>query len=167
IYLHFVAWSAGQKEYMPLSMANYFLSETSSSQFRYIVIEEPEMGLHPRAIVEFINEISLLMNRGYKIVISTHSPVFLEFAWAIKTMQDSPEENFKKVVSEAGIANPQSIDILYQSRKKINTYFFNDGISKDISSLDAWSEDPDISQMGELTSFNARICDAIAKYKID
>ena len=165
--LPFVAWSAGQKEYMPLSMANYFISKDQTSKFQYIVIEEPEMGLHPRAIIGFINEVSLLMAKGFKIVISTHSSVFLEFAWVIKTMQDSTEESFKNVISEAGIADSQAIDVLYKSRKNIKTYFFNNGISKDISTLDAWSNDPDVSQMGELTSFNALICDAIAKYKND
>jgi len=82
-------------------------------------------------------------------------------------MQDSTEDNFKNVISEAGITDNQAIDILYKSRKNIKTYFFNDGISKDISTLDAWSDDPDVAQMGELTSFNARICDAVAKYKND
>ena len=82
-------------------------------------------------------------------------------------MQVSSEESFKNVIIEAGIADSQSIDILYKSRKNIKTYFFNNGVSKDISSLDAWSNDPDVSQMGELTSFNALICDAIAKYKND
>ncbi len=165
--LAFVSWSAGQKEYMPLSMAHYFISRQKSQTFKYIVIEEPEMGLHPRAIIEFIGEVSRLMSLGYKIVISTHSSVFLDFAWAVRTMQNSTEDNFKKMLLEAGITDPESGNQIYASRSNIRTYYFNDGISKDISTLDAWSDDPDISHMGELTSFNSRLCDAISKYKND
>jgi len=52
----FMTWSAGQKEFMPLLMAFYCLSDTQSKiikkdKYDYVVMEEPEMGLHPQAIM--------------------------------------------------------------------------------------------------------------------
>ena len=51
----FMTWSAGQKEFMPLLIAFYCLSGPASQVFKkdnykYVVIEEPEMGLHPQAV---------------------------------------------------------------------------------------------------------------------
>ena len=83
----FMSWSAGQKEFMPLLLAFYCLSGPPSKvikkeKYRYVVIEEPEMGLHPKAIISVILQIlELIQTGGYKVIVSSHSPVFLEFAW--------------------------------------------------------------------------------------
>ena len=80
-----MTWSAGQKEFMPLLMAFYCLSDMGiSSSYKYVVIEEPEMGLHPSAIQTVLMQVIALMNAGYKVIISTHSPVLLDFAWATR-----------------------------------------------------------------------------------
>lgn len=52
MHLPLMTWSAGQKEFMPLLMAFYCLSGppqpvVNRSQYKYIILEEPEMGLHP------------------------------------------------------------------------------------------------------------------------
>lgn len=91
VKLPFMAWSAGQKEFMPLLLAFYCLSGPPSAVvnkdgYKWVIIEEPEMGLHPRAIESIIIEIIELMQMGYKVIISTHSSVFLDFAWAIKEL---------------------------------------------------------------------------------
>jgi predicted ATPase len=88
ISLPFMTWSAGQKEFMPLLLSFYWLCPpakvSQKDKIQYVVIEEPEMGLHPQAIKSIILQVMDLMERGYKVIISTHSPVMLEFAWAIK-----------------------------------------------------------------------------------
>jgi len=54
----FITWSAGQKEFMPLLLGFYWLCPPSKvsrkDDFKYVVIEEPEMGLHPQAIKSVI-----------------------------------------------------------------------------------------------------------------
>lgn len=83
ISLPFMTWSAGQKEFMPLLMAFYSLADKGTSpSYRYVVIEEPEMGLHPSAIQTVLQQVIAMMSAGYKVIISTHSPVLLDFAWA-------------------------------------------------------------------------------------
>src|SRR5690606_7436677 len=53
-----MAWSAGQKEFMPLLLSFYWLCPASKASrkgnIRSVVIEEPEMGLHPTAITSVI-----------------------------------------------------------------------------------------------------------------
>lgn len=51
----------------------------------YIIIEEPELGLHPRAIVEFMFTVLQLIKNGVKVIISTHSSTPLNLVWAITT----------------------------------------------------------------------------------
>ena len=53
------------------------------------MIEEPEMGLHPQAIKSILLQVMDLMERGYKVIISTHSPVMIEFAWAVRYLQQN------------------------------------------------------------------------------
>ena len=103
--LPFMTWSAGQKEFMPLLLAIYCLSESSSpvinkNDYEWVVIEEPEMGLHPRAIEAIMLEVMELIQSGYKVVISTHSPVLLEFAWAFETMKQGCDRDFGKAMCE-------------------------------------------------------------------
>ena len=62
--LPFMTWSAGQKEFMPLLMAIYCLTgpvakTISKEQYKYVIIEEPEMGLHPKAIQSVISTLDI------------------------------------------------------------------------------------------------------------
>ena len=93
--LPFMTWSAGQKEFMPLLMAIYCLTgppikTINREQYEYIIIEEPEMGLHPKAIQSVIIQILEFINSGYKVIVSTHSAVLLEFAWAYNNIKNLP-----------------------------------------------------------------------------
>lgn len=47
------------------------------------------MGLHPQAIKSVILQVIDLISRDYKVIISTHSPVLLEFAWAYNLLKKS------------------------------------------------------------------------------
>ena len=55
--------------------------------------------------------------------------------------------------------------------KKINTYYFsregNEVISKDITSLDAGSEEEAISEWGGLSQFSGKATDVVSKYFVD
>jgi hypothetical protein len=90
--LPFMAWSAGQREFMPLLLGLYWLMPASKASKKpdidWVVIEEPEMGLHPRAILSVILSCLELLHRGYRLLISTHSPVLVEAVWAIRFLQE-------------------------------------------------------------------------------
>ncbi len=93
VKLPFMTWSAGQKEFMPLLLAIYCLTGPTSSvvkrdNYKWVIIEEPEMGLHPKAIESVIIEIIELLQQGFKVILSTHSSVFVDFAWTLKELSN-------------------------------------------------------------------------------
>jgi predicted ATP-binding protein involved in virulence len=173
--ISFFTWSAGQKEFMPLLLSFYWLCPAIASDrkdaLKYVIIEEPEMGLHPQAIKSVLLQVIDLMSRGYKIIISTHSPVLLEFAWALEHLQ-------KNNAHAGALAELLGLQALTPSdetmlnaiiqQQQIKTYYFdlqkNGKVHvKDISSLDADHEDRAIAEWGGLSSFSARATDIILK----
>ncbi len=90
--LPFMVWSAGQREFVPLLMGFYWLlPPTKVSRRRdveWVVIEEPEAGLHPNAISAVLLLILDLLSRGYRVCLSTHSPHVLDVVWALKVIRE-------------------------------------------------------------------------------
>jgi predicted ATPase len=173
----FITWSAGQKEFMPLLLGFYWLCPPSKvsrkDDFKYVVIEEPEMGLHPQAIKSVILQIIDLLSRDYKVIVSTHSPVLLEFGWAFNLLQKS-KVNDDALFDLFDIPKTAGTKQLFKgilSKKHINTFYFdreNDRVfTKDISTLDAGSDDSAISRWGGLASFAAKATDVVSKYFVD
>jgi energy-coupling factor transporter ATP-binding protein EcfA2 len=171
--LPFMTWSAGQKEFMPLLLSLYHLIPsgiaTKKENIDWVVIEEPEMGLHPQAIQTVMLLALQLIQRGYKVVISTHSPVLLELVWVInnvKNLGGNADDLFKLF----NIKNGPAIREIFQdviNLKAFTTWYFErkkDGVHiQDISTLDAGSDDPDISNWGGLSEFASRAVEVVSK----
>lgn len=176
VSLPFMTWSAGQKEFMPLLLAMYCLSGPPTSvinkdDYKWVIIEEPEMGLHPRAIQTVILEIIELIRSGYKVIVSTHSPALLEFAWVFGTLKELPAKELKNALCELfdidkGCTAAQALDGLQKTTLK--TYFFssdsNGVTSTDISSLDVENENPLIAEWGGLSAFSGKASEVVGKY---
>lgn len=173
----FMTWSAGQKEFMPLLIAFYCLSGPPSAvirrdNYKYVVIEEPEMGLHPEAIKSVLLEILELLQSGLKVLISTHSMTLLDFAWAFNIVKNSTAEDRENALYEMfDIRKTTSTSQIFEGLldKKISTFYFsrNDKdcvVSTDISSLDAGSENNDIAEWGGLSQFSSKVADIVYKY---
>ena len=175
--LPFMTWSTGQKEFMPLLIAFYCLSGPSSPVFKkdnyqYVVIEEPEMGLHPQAIKAILLEVLELLHNGLKVIISTHSTTLLDFAWAFNAIKNSSSDKkedaiFKLFNIRKNPASRQLFDGLFD--KTLLTYYFSRAASgkvesTDISSLDAGSDNQAISGWGGLSQFSADAADVVYKY---
>ena len=178
MHLPLMTWSAGQKEFMPLLMAFYCLSGppqrvVNRKQYQYIILEEPEMGLHPLAIQTIILQMIELIHAGYKVIVSTHSPVLLEFVWAYNYLKNIPENYRVGALCEVfGIQNSKKNNLNFLNdiyEKNIKTYYFSRNTSgkveaKDISSLDVYSEDVAINEWGGLTQFSSKANEVVAKY---
>ncbi len=171
--LPFMAWSAGQREFMPLLLGLYWLMPLSKvskkSDINWVVIEEPEMGLHPRAILSVILMCLELIHRGYRLIISTHSPILLEAIWAIRTLQNN-DSDVKYLYQLFDLKPSPSIKDLFETilkQKKFSTYYFDqkeDGVEvRDISTLDPFNEDSAIADWGGLTSFSSRASDVVSQ----
>ena len=177
----FMSWSAGQKEFMPLLLAFYCLSGPPSKvvkkeKYKYVVIEEPEMGLHPRAIISVILQIiELIQAGGYKVIVSTHSPVFLEFAWAFHLLKENKAHCYDALyeVFNVPIGSPVRDMLEGFFNKNIKTYYFRrknkNGkvISHDISSLDVTATENIIAEWGGLSEFSSRVSNVVSKYMVD
>ncbi len=169
----YMAWSAGQKEFMPLLLSFYLLCSCPSSERKnnltYVVIEEPETGLHPQGITSVLLQVMDLMNRGYKVILSTHSPVLLEFAWAIKLLKESGTES-EVLFNLFDLKKNTELHIIFEhilKEKRVNTYYFSREEGKvnikDISTLDAASEDAAIAEWGGLSSFSTKASKLVSK----
>lgn len=177
MHLPLMTWSAGQKEFMPLLMAFYCLSGppqtvVNRSQYKYIILEEPEMGLHPLAIQAIILQMIEFIYNGHKVIVSTHSPMLLEFVWAYNCLKKIPEDKRVDALCElfdiqCSKNNRKFLNCIYG--KDIKTYYFSRNTagkveSKDISSLDVFSEDVAINEWGGLTQFSSKTNDVVSKY---
>lgn len=177
----FMSWSAGQKEFMPLLLAFYCLSGPPSQivkkeKYKYVVIEEPEMGLHPQAIVSVILQIiELIQSLGYKVIVSTHSPVFLEFAWAFTLLKGNKTQCHEALceIFDVSVDSPARDLLKNFFSKNIKTYYFQrkdkNGkvVSYDISSLDVTANENIISEWGGLSEFSSRVSNVVSNYMID
>lgn len=175
--LPFMAWSAGQKEFMPLLLAFYCLSGPptqviNKSDYRWVIIEEPEMGLHPKAIESLVLEIMELMQSGYKIIMSTHSPLMMDLVWAIQNVKALDSEAFRKAMSQLfEIKENSTTAHLFDNlnNKEFKVYFSgtNNGSGvtyEDISTLDAFSDSKSVSEWGGLSSFAGRASEIVSEY---
>ena len=171
--LPFMTWSAGQKEFMPLLLSFYHLMPASKvstkNDIKFVIIEEPEMGLHPQAIQALMVVFLELIAKGYKVIISTHSPVLLEMLWAmnyIKKYNGTADDLFQLFSQKKNPSIATAFNTVI-SDKTFATYFFEqqkDGVTvKNISSLDAGSADASISNWGGLTDFASKAGDVVSK----
>lgn len=174
----FMAWSAGQKEFMPLLLAFYCLSGSPSKvvkrdRYTTVIIEEPEMGLHPKAIISVLLQICELITGGYKVIVSTHSPIFIEYAWAFNTLKNCP--NFHKALCDLfQVETDSSVGRMLKQMndKQVKTYYFSRGgirekvTSKDISTLDVASEEPALSEWGGISEFSTRVNNVVSEYYV-
>lgn len=112
------------------------------------------------------------MNRGYKVIISTHSPVLLEFAWAIKLLKESGAKSdtlFELFDLKRNMEHNKIFDTILKE-KIFKTYYFGreDGQVniRNISSLDASSDDTAIAEWGGLSSFSTKASELVSKSAI-
>jgi hypothetical protein len=168
--LPFMVWSAGQREFVPLLLGLYhLLTPAGASQRRgvkWVVIEELEMGLHPRAISTVMLMVFELIARGYRVCISTHSPQVLDAVWALKHLHEN----------KAGPASllrvfgaPQTTGMLTLAEgammRRARVYYFdrNAGAIRDISALDPAQEEAGESGWGGLSEFSGRANEEVAR----
>lgn len=167
--LPYTAWSAGQREFTPLLLGLYWLcpggAVSRRDKIEWVVIEEPEMGLHPQGIVTVLLLVLELLRRGYKVVLSTHSPVVLDMVWALREFQAlaGTEQDVRELF---GLKNSLVTRELAASAlgKDYRVYFFNrDGDVRDISRLDPAADSAAEAQWGGLVGFASHTGEVIAK----
>lgn len=168
--LPYMVWSAGQREFVPLLLGLYWLMPsaaiTTREEIKWVVIEEPEMGLHPRAITVVLLLIFELVHRGYRVCISTHSPHVLEAIWVLRALHENRGLP-KDLLDAFGAPNTQQMRKLAESMigKNVRVIYFDrdSGRTKDISELDPSAEEVGESGWGGLTEFSGRVNEIVAR----
>ncbi len=160
------SWTAGQREFTPLLLALYWLlprGKYPKRGYEWVVIEEPEMGLHPQAIVGFIYALLHLLHRGYRVILTTHSLTLVEWSWLMQRLKSVPPKDGQEALSEyLGLSQTMRVAEIVAGglEKEIRTYYFRrkgkEAVAVDISSLDAWDENPDIAEWGGLATTTDR-----------
>jgi hypothetical protein len=168
--LPFMVWSAGQREFVPLLLGLYWLLPPASvsrrENVRWVVIEELEMGLHPKAIAVVLVLVLELLSRDYRVCLSTHSPHVLDLVWAMRTLRDRNADS-RELLEILDVEATQTMREMAEKvlEKNSRVYYFNreKGVSFDISSLDPGAEEAAESGWGGLSEFSGRVADVVAR----
>lgn len=169
-HLPFMTWTAGQREFTPLLLGLYHVLPPRKvkkvKDIDWIVIEEPEMGLHPQAIAVFMLLVLDLLWRGYRVVISTHSPLILDAVWAIRQLR-SHKTRWQLLAEAFGIEKPRAVQAVMEHAltREYRVFFMHHQggsvTSHDISGLDPGSPDNAEAEWGGLAGFSSRFADAV------
>ncbi len=167
--LPFMVWSAGQREFVPLLLGLYWLLPPSRTPRRgaieWVVLEELEAGLHPRAISVLLLIVLDLLARGYRVCLSTHSPQVVETVWVIQRLKEnlaSPRALLELL--EAPDTPPMQKLVRTVMTKAFKVHYFDPatGRAKDISDLDPESEEAGGDGWGGMIEFSGRANAAVA-----
>ena len=165
-----MVWSAGQREFVPLLLGFYWLMPPTKVSRRgaidWVVLEELEMGLHPRAISVVLLLVFELLARGYRVCLSTHSSQVLDALWALKHLR----ENGARPEALLGLFDAPNMPPMLKLAEVIMTktqkvYYFDrtTGATKDISELDPEAEGEGEAGWGGLSEFSGRANQAVAR----
>ena len=168
--LPFMVWSTGQREFAPLLLGLYRLMPSGRAQkkdsINWVVIEEPEMGLHPQSVSALFIILFELLRRDYKVIVSTHSQQLPELLWAAQLLakwnvDPTPLINLLNL-STTSFSMELAEKVF--AKKTFKTYYFSphNGV-KDISTLDAEDPDEAISDWGGLTLFSTKVADVVTE----
>lgn len=168
--LPYMVWSAGQREFVPLLLGFYWLMPptkvSTRDKIKWVVLEELEMGLHPRAIAVVLLLVFELVARGYRVCLSTHSLQVLEAVWALKHLKanGAGADAFLEIFDAA---NTQAMQKMANTvmEKTMAVFYFNreTGKTSDISELDPSAEEEGLSGWGGLSEFSGRANRAVAR----
>jgi hypothetical protein len=168
--LPFMVWSAGQREFVPLLLGFYWLLPPTKvarrGGLRWVVIEELEMGLHPRAMSTVLLLVLDLLSRGYRVCLSTHSPHVLDVVWALRVFQEHNADPGRLLeLFDVRATGPMKRIADTVLKKKARVYYFESpsGRTREISDLDPGAEDAAVSGWGGLTEFSGRVADIVAE----
>lgn len=84
------SWTVGQREFTPMLLALYRLLPTEPQKKwngRWVVIEEPEMGLHPQAVGGIISSLPHLLCQGYRVILTTHSHTAIKLVQLMQSLK--------------------------------------------------------------------------------
>jgi len=168
--LPFMLWSAGQREFVPLLLGLYWLLPPTKAPRRgsiqWVIVEELEAGLHPKAVEVMLFIVLDLLWRGYRVCLSTHSAHVLDLVWALRSLREC-EADPREVLRIFDVRRTPSTVKLAETAlaKDTKVYYFDpkSGATRDISNLDPAASEVMEAGWGGLTEFSGRVADIVAE----
>ncbi|MGM3306695.1 AAA family ATPase [Anabaena sp. WFMT] len=122
IKLEMTVSSSMVKELAPLVLCLRYFAVPNE----LLIIDEPEVNLHPAAQVQIIEFLAMLVQAGLKVLITTHSPYIVDhLANLMKAAKYEDKESLKErfYLEQTDAFIPQ---------EKVSVYLFEDGTAKNI-----------------------------------
>jgi predicted ATP-dependent endonuclease of OLD family len=91
-----------------------------------LIIDEPEVNLHPAAQVQIIEFLAMLVQAGLKVLITTHSPYIVDH---LSNLIKAAKYEDKEILKERFYLERTEAFI---SQEKVSVYLFEDGTAKNI-----------------------------------
>jgi predicted ATPase len=111
-----------------------------------IIIDEPEMHLHPAAQIEIIEFLAMLVNAGLNVMITTHSPYIVGH---ISNLIEAKKQHNPEEIKDYFYLEDSSAFI---EQDKVSVYLFEDNTAKNILKEDGsinwetfWNVSSDVS----------------------
>ncbi|WP_254432047.1 ATP-dependent endonuclease [Aquisalimonas sp. 2447] len=103
-------------------LADVRADEQTTAQRRLLLIEEPELFLHPQAIEQVRAALDSLSHHGYQVVFATHSPVMVdrEAAASTRIVRNNPETSETRIMPTAHEALEQRVQ---DENKRLHALF--------------------------------------------
>jgi len=125
-----------------------------------LIIDEPEMNLHPEAQVKLIEFLSILANNGLRILITTHTPYIVDH---VINLMEGYEKRNKEGIEQFFMLKDKRALI---SSKNVSVYLFDDdGVVKDI--LDRKERFIDWKTFSDISDYIENIYSEITSYGED
>jgi len=168
--LPFMLWSAGQREFVPLLLGLYWLLPPTKAPRRgsvqWVIIEELEAGLHPKAIEVMLFIVLDLLWRGYRVSLSSHSAHVLDLVWALRNLRECGVDPGKILGIFDVKSTPSTVKLAETAlSKEARVYYFDPdaGTTHDISKLDPAAKEAMEAGWGGLTEFSGRVAEIVAE----
>jgi hypothetical protein len=108
-----------------------------------LVIDEPEMNLHPEAQAKLIEFIAMMVNSGIHVIITTHSPYIVDHL--INLIKAESLKNFEVLKDKFYLKNSNS----FISKDDVSVYLFADGTATSILEEDGFIEWETFNQVSQ------------------
>jgi len=160
--LPYMVWSAGQREFVPLLLGLYWLMPPTRiakrEDLEWVILEELEMGLHPRAVSTMLLLVIELLSRGYRVCLSSHSSQVLELVWAWQNLKQNKADYRRLAHILDAKLTPGIKKVLTDAlQKDVRVFYFEQGTTvTEISELDPSATREQEASWGGLLSFSER-----------
>ena len=116
--------SSGIKDLIPLVLYLRYVAEDRD----LVVIDEPEMNLHPEAQIKIMEFLAMMVNSGLNVIATTHSPYLVDHISNLTKAHELKNAGKDNLEGKFKLKN----DLCFIGSDKVSTYLFDNNSVKNI-----------------------------------